>query len=847
MTAWLRHLGACPKVSTPVPPHPSFTVKKPETTRPISDLTAPLPDWLLRRRTRQSTAGGRPAPCERTAEEAPANGAHVRPSAAAVRGAERAEKRGLVDRVARILVRSEHKHPRVRVSVQAVARACGLDTSSGSWRKAVARRKKALAASGYDPAEESSDEEDALLAGGGGDAAAREREKRDAAAEAYLAALEAGDKTVSYARVAVEAGLRKDQKNWVGQRVRALEVAEGGATESTGAGSDGPHRCRAAAEEARACAAAAVLCGVAGGGDTIIFRATAAGGDDDGTDGGGGGGGGGGGEIRSTPLTLVEHEKTDDRRTCFEKSSEKQRADERKRKRVSFSSLRQKNSDSGAVESAPRAPRPVVGGRSRPSVTLAELGDAPAFIPGLVADWPAIAAWQRRGEGGPSGVRVEEEEEEGETYAYLRREAGAATVTPMVSSDNVFRGDMRNYHPVEMTLSEFLDHEVEEEKEEEESAGGDLGKKTRSETKEGASGSAPRCCLYLAQEPLWSAATDASGRHPGLAPLLKDVAVPPLLAPLVDGVERLSGGGGAGPSPGSGGAQRDGGGSAMRAVNLWLCLRESHSSPHFDDHHNVLCVVAGRKLVTLWSPEWTRVMRPHTLGGESSNHSRVDVSRLPNGDETLDGAVTHVLTPGDALYIPEGWWHQVTSAPHTVAVNFWWESSFTMNLGGQLDSYYARKTMESLVAAQKKVRLARYRQDAMARMANAVPADVTAFASDLIIGERRAANGAPFRRFLAALSPDDTRSLLEHLAREHPAALAATMIRCLTPVFAEHLTDSFEAFTDRPADFFELFYGAFGDGGGRDAFASALFDAKDEFAAEVTRDVCNGLFFGGAG
>jgi hypothetical protein len=39
------------------------------------------------------------------------------------------------------------------------------------------------------------------------------------------------------------------------------------------------------------------------------------------------------------------------------------------------------------------------------------------------------------------------------------------------------------------------------------------------------------------------------------------------------------------------------------------------------------------------------------------------------------------LQAGDQLFIPEGWWHQVDSTHRTAAVNFWWESDFTANLG----------------------------------------------------------------------------------------------------------------------------------------------------------------------
>jgi hypothetical protein len=37
--------------------------------------------------------------------------------------------------------------------------------------------------------------------------------------------------------------------------------------------------------------------------------------------------------------------------------------------------------------------------------------------------------------------------------------------------------------------------------------------------------------------------------------------------------------------------------------------------------------------------------------------------------------------PGDALFIPEGWWHQVNSEAGTIAVNFWWSSGITASIG----------------------------------------------------------------------------------------------------------------------------------------------------------------------
>ena len=62
------------------------------------------------------------------------------------------------------------------------------------------------------------------------------------------------------------------------------------------------------------------------------------------------------------------------------------------------------------------------------------------------------------------------------------------------------------------------------------------------------------------------------------------------------------------------------------------------------------------------------------LGGESSNHSAVDfvrpdAARHPLYARAVCCCVT--LLAGDALFIPEGYWHQVDNDGTTLAVNSW--------------------------------------------------------------------------------------------------------------------------------------------------------------------------------
>ena len=68
------------------------------------------------------------------------------------------------------------------------------------------------------------------------------------------------------------------------------------------------------------------------------------------------------------------------------------------------------------------------------------------------------------------------------------------------------------------------------------------------------------------------------------------------------------------------------------------------------------------------------------MGGESSNHSGVDFAHPDAVEHPLfAGAEKHVTTlrAGDALFIPEGFWHPVDSEADgasdglTLAINYW--------------------------------------------------------------------------------------------------------------------------------------------------------------------------------
>ena len=104
---------------------------------------------------------------------------------------------------------------------------------------------------------------------------------------------------------------------------------------------------------------------------------------------------------------------------------------------------------------------------------------------------------------------------------------------------------------------------------------------------------------------------------------------------------------------------------------------------HFDLFSNIACVVGGRRRFTLFPPDQVSnlYMGPVDFTPSGTPISMVplhnpDLVRFPRFAEALRHAVQAELMPGDALYIPYGWWHHVESLePFNVLVNYWWNAA----------------------------------------------------------------------------------------------------------------------------------------------------------------------------
>lgn len=112
---------------------------------------------------------------------------------------------------------------------------------------------------------------------------------------------------------------------------------------------------------------------------------------------------------------------------------------------------------------------------------------------------------------------------------------------------------------------------------------------------------------------------------------------------------------------------------------LWLG-NEVITPAHFDESHNLACVVSGRRRFTLFAPQQAAnlYIGPPDFAPTPTPISLVafrapDFTRFPRFREALEHAIVADLGPGDALYIPSLWWHHVESfGVLNTMVNYWW-------------------------------------------------------------------------------------------------------------------------------------------------------------------------------
>ena len=110
-------------------------------------------------------------------------------------------------------------------------------------------------------------------------------------------------------------------------------------------------------------------------------------------------------------------------------------------------------------------------------------------------------------------------------------------------------------------------------------------------------------------------------------------------------------------------------------TNFWFSSADTVTPLHYDLIHNLFAQVRGRKRFTLFAPDQSPLLYPFPPYSECSHFSRVnirspDFARFPKFQNARPTELT--LAPGEMLYIPPFWWHQVHSVEAAISVSFWW-------------------------------------------------------------------------------------------------------------------------------------------------------------------------------
>ena len=121
-------------------------------------------------------------------------------------------------------------------------------------------------------------------------------------------------------------------------------------------------------------------------------------------------------------------------------------------------------------------------------------------------------------------------------------------------------------------------------------------------------------------------------------------------------------------------------------VNLWYAPCETRTNTHYDGNPNILIVLKGNKTIELCPPD---AIRGSPIHSEHANHPALwrsleagwncpirpsfeeEVQAMRNNFKTR--AVVVSISAGEAIFIPEGWWHRVESSADCLAINFWFD------------------------------------------------------------------------------------------------------------------------------------------------------------------------------
>mmetsp|Transcript_89155 Transcript_89155/g.171590 ORF Transcript_89155/g.171590 Transcript_89155/m.171590 type:complete len:372 (-) Transcript_89155:18-1133(-) len=110
-----------------------------------------------------------------------------------------------------------------------------------------------------------------------------------------------------------------------------------------------------------------------------------------------------------------------------------------------------------------------------------------------------------------------------------------------------------------------------------------------------------------------------------------------------------------------------------QSLTLWMSSGGTKSVLHCDDAENFLMLLAGKKRVMLVHQDQAHNMYADIAIAKSTSPVHQDAVDLVNFPRFANVTwFSGELGPGDTLYIPHTFWHQVNSEGRNLAANVWW-------------------------------------------------------------------------------------------------------------------------------------------------------------------------------
>jgi hypothetical protein len=104
---------------------------------------------------------------------------------------------------------------------------------------------------------------------------------------------------------------------------------------------------------------------------------------------------------------------------------------------------------------------------------------------------------------------------------------------------------------------------------------------------------------------------------------------------------------------------------------FWFGMPGTFTPFHFDQCDNLLAQVVGVKRVILIHPKYSEKLNRNKNQHTSFNNSNLSQEHV---EKVLLCETEHlvvILRPGQVLYIPKGWWHQVEALTFSISISFW--------------------------------------------------------------------------------------------------------------------------------------------------------------------------------